>query len=237
MRADMFEEDIIKQAVKLAVENDYEKQVINLPKEEEHVFSEEFESKMEDLLNEYSPNLKKKRKTRWRTRFLLVAIVVFAMSSITVFAFPQVREKFIQYCEKLFSDHTEVQFSPPVEKQNQEIEFKLNTPAYIPKGYELMQEYFRDPPGRYTSVYCNGKGKAFYYEQVKPEVLTDYKHSFDSDGSPAKESELNGYPLYWISNGNGVNHLLYVTEDYVYLAGGLVEYGEMYKLLKSVEIE
>lgn len=92
MPIDVLTEEMIKEAVKIAVEKDYEREVVHIAKENKHTFSEEFAKKMEELLNEYTPNLKRRRKKKMAIKYLLVAILILLMSGMTVLAIPGVRE-------------------------------------------------------------------------------------------------------------------------------------------------
>lgn len=60
MPTDLLSEEVIKEAVKLAVIRDYEREVLNLLEEDKHVFSVEFERKMEELLMDYTSDLKRR---------------------------------------------------------------------------------------------------------------------------------------------------------------------------------
>ena len=119
MPTDLLSEEVIKEAVKLAVIRDYEREVLNLLEEDKHVFSVEFERKMEELLMDYTSDLKRRRK-KMPIKYLLVAILIFLMSGMTVLAIPGVRDRIAKYCEMLFSDHTDVKFELPAEKTERE---------------------------------------------------------------------------------------------------------------------
>lgn len=96
---------LLENAVKIAVEKDYKKEVTDFSERDSHTFSPAFEEKMQPLLHRESPIRYRKRL---KFRYLLVAILVLLFGGMTVLANPDVRERIGKYFEQLFDDHTDV---------------------------------------------------------------------------------------------------------------------------------
>ena len=234
MPTDLLSEEVIKEAVKLAVIRDYEREVLNLLEEDKHVFSVEFERKMEELLMGYTSDLKRRRK-KMPIKYLLVAILIFLMSGMTVLAIPGVRDRIAKYCEMLFSDHTDVKFELPAEKTEREEEFEIHKPTYIPKGYKFYEEEYSEEFESYWCCYINKQETAVHFWQELPEKLKMWDISITSNGDPAKEFELNGHPVYHLVDEKGASTLIYVKEDYIYMVSGRVNVEELIKILESIK--
>lgn len=189
---------------------------------EEHVFSRKYRLKMETLIRtEAKQKNTMRRSGKLRFRYILVAALISIMMATTVMAYEPLREKVFQIIEKLFSDHTDVTFEE-IEggaENGSEIqdEFVIFEPAYIPDGYELVDEGITEALKSHIYVYMNEKEKAFFFSQ---DLAGEFDVSFTSDGKSAKEIPINGRTAYWIQDDEGYNTVLYVYEEYVITIAG-----------------
>lgn len=221
---------LLENAVKIAVEKDYKKEVTDFSEKDSHTFSPAFEEKMQPLLRRESPIRYRKRL---KFRYLLVAILVLLFGGMTVLANPDVRERIGKYFEQLFDDHTDVSLDAP--EQHKEKEFVKVKPTYIPEGYELIEKAYNKQTQEYILSFVNENGYALHYTQSIPEQWENSPNSITSNGVPAKTLDIGGFPGYLLSDEHGVYSLIYVTDNYIFYASGKVDSEELIKIIQSLQ--
>ena len=97
---------------------------------EEHVFSEGFEKRMDAFFAQRRESQKKRRRTR---RLLIAAAAVITALAATACAVPEVRESIAGFFVKVFGDHVEYA-EPAVTKDSIEEEYGL---VPVPEGFEV----------------------------------------------------------------------------------------------------
>lgn len=229
---DIFTEDLLEQAVKIACEKDYVNEVSGISKDV-HTFSEEFEVKMKELIAP-SKVQKAKRKLKKRHYLLVAILVVFMIAGTTALAVDEIREQIFEYFESLFSDHTDVYF----ESKEDEIKTTLPReeimkPEYIPEGFQMEEEIYDEKVGRYMQIWIDKRGYSLTYTQAIKDYWND--GSFTSEGKPAEQIEVLGDKAYCISDEKGVNSILYERDGYIFETGGLLSEVELTRILESLE--
>lgn len=220
---------LLEDAIKIAVEKDYKKEVTDFPKKDSHTFSNSFEEKMYPLLHRESPIQYHKPL---KFRYLLVAVLVLLFSGMTVLANPDIRERIGKYFEQLFDDHTDVSLDAP--DQPKKKEFVKVKPTYIPEGYELIDTEYDSTFETYSLIYENKDEKTFYYEQSSVKSFEDSSVSISSDGTPAQKFDIGGFPCYLLSDEYGFYTLIYITDNYVFQVGSENSSDELIKVIKSL---
>ncbi|WP_461815752.1 DUF4367 domain-containing protein [Faecalimonas sp.] len=223
---------LLEDAIKIAVEKDYKKEVTNFPQKDSHTFSLAFEEKMRPLLHRDSIIVYHRPR---KFRYILVAVLVLLFGGMTVLANPDIRERVGTYFEQLFDDHTDVSFDAP--KQAKKQEFVKVKPTYLPEGYELIKKTFNKQTQEYILSFVNENGYALHYTQSIPEQWENSPNSITSDGVPAKKINVGGFPGYLLSDEHGVYSLIYVTDNYIFYVGGKTESEELIKMIKSLQKE
>ena len=223
---------LLKDAVKIAVEKDYQKEVTDFSDKDIHTFSPAFEEKMQPLLQSKSPVRYRKRL---KFRYLLVAVLILLFSGMTVLANPDVRERIGKYFEQLFDDHTDVSLDVP--ENHKEKEFVKVKPTYIPEGYTQIEKTYTKQTQEYILSFVNENGDTLHYTQSLPEQWENSPNSMTSDGVPSKTLDIGGFPGYLLSDEHGVYSLIYVTDNYIFYAGGKTESEELIKMIKSLHKE
>lgn len=228
---DIFTEDLLEQAVKIACEKDYVNEVSGISKDV-HTFSEEFEVKMKELIAP-SKVQKAKRKLKKRHYLLVAILVVFMIAGTTALAVDEIREQIFEYFESLFSDHTDVYF----ESKEDEIKTTLPReeimkPEYIPEGFRMEEEIYDEEFGTYDLIYSNEEGIVLAYSQMVLDEIN--RTSYTSKGDKAKRIMLDSDQAYIISDDKSVKTILYEKNGYVLSIGGLLSEEELIKMLESV---
>lgn len=196
---------LLKDAVKIAVEKDYQKEVTDFSDKDIHTFSPAFEEKMQPLLQSKSPVRYRKRL---KFRYLLVAVLILLFSGMTVLANPDVRERIGKYFEQLFDDHTDVSLDVP--ENHKEKEFVKVKPTYIPEGYTQIEKTYTKQTQEYILSFVNENGDTLHYTQSLPEQWENSPNSITSDGVPAKTLDIGGFPGYLLSDEHGIYSLIYI---------------------------
>ncbi|GAB5613911.1 hypothetical protein JCM37172_10140 [Faecalimonas hominis] len=223
---------LLENAVKIAVEKDYKKEVTDFSERDSHTFPPAFEEKMQPLLHRESPIRYRKRL---KFRYLLVAILVLLFGGMTVLANPDIRERIGKYFEQLFDDHTDVSFDAP--ENHKEKEFVKVKPTYIPEGCTLVDAEYDSTFETYSLIYEDKNERTFYYEQSSVKFFEDSSVSISSDGTPAKKIDISGFPCYLLSDEYGFHTLMYITDNYVFQVGGESSSEELIKVIKSLRKE
>ena len=107
-------------------------------KEEKHIFSEEFNKKIQEIINNinaspvaYPEKSKKRRKIK--VKYFLIAAIIMLLIATTVFAIPSSRE----YIVKKFSDHSTYSV---IDSGDSEYIEKIYIDS-LPNGFKLDREY------------------------------------------------------------------------------------------------
>lgn len=178
----------------------------------DHVFSEDYQKKMDTLMGKSSSRIVYRRRRRMPMKYLLAAVLMALMMAITVVAVEPLREKVVQMIEKLFSDHTDISFGE-TEPMEAPIEFKAHKLKYVPEGYNLAEEELAKEMNYYVCVYTNKEDNSIVYEQ---NLVKEYNSSITSDGSPARKIDINGKEAYVLKDPHGITTVIYVEGKYVF---------------------
>lgn len=207
MSSNVFDENILYQAILLSVDSEIEQ----LEKRTEnfyHTFSDDFKNKMKRMTsNRTSLNFThaERRATRFRWKFLLVAILVLVLSVTTLFANETIRNMIPEF----FSDHVEIHNT---ETSSEEVDFTPILLKTIPKDYEVTFEYMDSY--QYSIRYENSDGFWIDYDQVSNDMDV-IGITYDEKKGYNRTLTINGINVHSISDGNK-NTIFFEQGDYVF---------------------
>lgn len=197
-----------------------------------HVFSDEFENKMEKLLNgsrvtnEKLPEKGHMKKIP-KMRYLLVAILILLMSGITALAYEPIRVKLENFVYTIFPDHLSIEG----DQSNIPTEVEWKYPTYIPEGYK---EILND---------SNEISKELYliYENEEEELLSYIQYTANtssvvtSDGKTIKRLKIGDLDVTITMDEKGVMTAFYENEGWIFEVAGELEIEEMIKIIENIE--
>ena len=206
-------------------------------KEGKHVFSEEFEKNMESvfkgkksILNDVTA---KKRKMKPKFKYLLVAILLFILSSITVLAYEPARHAFKEFFFSVYDEfiliHSEKEEEADKTDATQSLLLK---PSYIPTNYELMDEVVNEALKNIFVMWIDENENVLYYEQRMPQTG---EMVLSSDGDMPTDIKIGEYDGKLISEKDGLNTIFYEENDFLFVMSGFVETDELIHMLLSLE--
>ena len=177
MSKEILPDNLLKESLRKAQElksSAYEKKI---KQEEEHVFSEQYRTKMKKLVDDSSfeqvSNIKPYavKKKSLKLKILLIAAIVMLMGSMTVLAVKPLREMVYQLIEKVFSDNTEVNFRElkneiaSEEKEFTEEDYEFRKIKNVPDNYKLEVEKYNPAICGFFQIFVNDEGQTIIYEQ------------------------------------------------------------------------
>lgn len=204
-----------------------------LPSEEElenyHTFSDEFNIKMEKLING-------ERKKQWYRKLpfinnrvaavFLVGLVVLAVSTFSVEAW---RLKFFDYVLNIQEEYTEIKFNKTDEYvERKDNELVIYKPEYIPKGYEITDE--ETLHSMYIAEYKNAEDKYLIFHQY---TLEGTGMQIDTEGTTLEDITINGSEGYFYHN-KGYNNILWNDGYYGFMISGEISKEDIFKIAESV---
>lgn len=226
---------LVTEREKPVFSHNFEKNIVKLKKEIKH-------TKTADII-EY-PHTTFPRK-RMRLKLALIAIIIMMFGSMTVMAVEPIREKVYQIIETLFPDHTDISFKE-VEEDTQENETDSQAgnfnPAdfpkklkWVPEGFEIYREHVDNMSFTVFQFFDTSNSQQDFqqieYQQVTLEDSSGW--SFTSDGTPAKDIEVNGEKANLYTDEGGYLSIVMIKEGFAYYIGGNVEAEVLIKCLES----
>ena len=216
------------QAFEAVYDERFNEQMSSLDNREPHTFSKKHEKEMAKLI-------KRQRKPYFnlictagrRAACIIVAIVVFSASALSVKA---VREAVFKFITSIFSDHNVV-----------EIEHDSDTsyPETIQEEY-----YISDLPEGFIQSQVDKTDKSFYivysYEErhiiFEQHTLSTFKLNIDNEHNHFEEyTDPNG-TVYKIATSKDNTMIMWSNEDYVFMISSNLNKDDTLKLCKSTKL-
>lgn len=206
-------------------------------KEGKHVFSEEFEKNMESvfkgkksIVNDITAT---KIKTKLKFKYLLVAILLFILSSITVMAYEPARHALKEFFFTIYDEYLVI-FSQNIEKEeNLESKEKIFLkPTYVPDEYELIDESFDETLKYISLIWVDTEGTTLYYEQTSLDMGGVV---LSSDGNEPINIMIGDMEGKLVAEEDGTNTVFYEKEDFLFIASGCIGDEELIQMLLSIE--
>lgn len=132
----------LRDAIELAANEDMEALEQEMKNVEPHTFSNEFEQKMEALLQSEMPRVKKKPRVIPRFAAAAAAVVVVAggigLASGTQLYASETKIPILQWMENFFVTEHDAESSKG--EKSKEVLFRQEQIGYLPEGFELVEE-------------------------------------------------------------------------------------------------
>lgn len=246
-------EDILREAVIRACERENTACGRLTAESEDPVFSDKFEKSIMKLnkttksgkkadIIEYPPIRVSKKSLR--IKIALIAVIIMMFGSMTVMAVEPFREKVYQIIEKLFPNHTDISFdevNETTQDNDTNSQIKSFNPAdfpkklkWVPEGFELYQEHVNKTTFKLFQFFDNSSSQQDFqqieYQQVALENSGNW--SLTSDGTPAKEIEVNGEKANLYTDEGGYHTIVMTKDGFAYIIGGNVEVDILIKCLE-----
>ena len=201
----------------------------SLPNEDElekHIFSEDFEKKMMNLIK-----LQKKSYYQYINtvgkRVASIVVVFILCLFITVFSVKALREPFINFVVETYEKFTSIFVEKDTLDEN--IEFKVMTPQYIPEGY-VAGEPLNDE-NSYMCIYSNSDGTDLIYTQ---NLNGGWQGTIDTENSDYEKIKINSFEgIYYINKG--MDCLVFNDGIYTFHFSGYISKDEIIKIAESVK--
>ncbi|MCR5480576.1 MAG: DUF4367 domain-containing protein [Ruminococcus sp.] len=196
------------QAFEAVYDERFNEQMSSLDNREPHTFSKKHEKKMTNLIKrQRKPYFNLISSAGRRAACIIVAIVIFSASALSVKA---VREAVFKFITNVFSDHNVV---------NVESDSDSGYPKTIQEEY-----YISDLPEGFVQSQVDKTDKSFYivysYEEryiiFEQHTLSNFKLNIDNEHNHFEEyTDPNG-TVYKIATRKDITVIIWSIEDYVF---------------------
>ena len=199
---------------------------------EPHVFSDAFNQKMDQLLNEARPLPDARPKTYLkfintagrRAAVIIVAVITALAAAFSVRA---VREPVIEFFITAYEKYSRIIFDPgetgvsfpdTIEEYYQ--------PEYVPDGYTLIDNYSSTNVSEIT--YSNEKDYLIF-EQF---IISSAQLTVDTEGAEVEIFSVDGREVFFVKTNKGINGILWTDGSYGYQIMGAIGKEELIKMMK-----
>ena len=173
---------------------------------EEHIFSEEFESKMNKLIKEHEKKISKNKFSKYLKIASISTLIILLSNFFNVVSHAGFRD-IINIFTNVFSTHTSIEFS----KKTNSYYIKLLKPSYIPKGYKKIEE--AEDKYAYEVVYKNSDDLELTYTCKS---INSNTFIFDTENADVEDLKINGENAKLI-NKNNLLTLYYKNENWFFI--------------------
>ena len=202
---------------------------------DKHIFSKSFEEKMlfifkgkKKIENEIDPL---KIRAKPKIKYVLVAILLFVLSSMTVLAYEPARIALEKIIFSVFDDS--LLFRPDMEKtEENEGDIIFLKPTYIPESYYLMEEYISPAKTNITLVWIDENENTLFYEQ---RIAQGGDLRLSSDGAIPIDIDIGGKNGKLIVENDGTKTIFYEEGDSIFIITGVINEDEMINILMNLE--
>ncbi|MEG1059824.1 MAG: DUF4367 domain-containing protein [Clostridia bacterium] len=180
----------------------------NIPKDDEieHVFSKEFESKMDSLIKEQEKKSSRKNLLKY-IKIASISTLIIGLSGFFNISSHASLKDIINNITSIFSTHTSIELS----KETNSYNVKLLKPSYIPRGYKKVNETTDEYT--YEVVYKNNDNLQFAYTCKS---INNNTFIFDTENADIKNLKINNKNATLI-NKNNLLTLYYENENWFFI--------------------
>lgn len=247
-------EQELKDAIASACEADYEC-AMAAPK---HHFSRTFRKKIKELLQ---PGMGKHTipalyPVHGRRRVIVVVAVLVLLLGTTVTGRSFFQSLLGKYILTGYTDHVQLNLGEPEnlemvaiednEKNTMEIgtepdseedfEFVCRKPQWVPEGYTLEREEYKENFQLYQNNYVNNDGKTLWYHQMCNDTVSNFGVS--SNGSEQQEVMIENFKGYFIPDDvldEERGNLVWEDGKYLYLIAGDLTKEELIRMAETIK--
>lgn len=205
-----------------------------LPTDEElsHItFSEEFEKKMQKLINRQKKFYFTWFNTVGKRVAAIILVILLSFATIT-FSVKALREPVIRFFVETFEKFSNVIFVNEKSEQDIIVDFTFEKviPTYFPEGYEFESDFEFDDA--YQATYANSSNSVIIYSQ---QINADLILQANTENVTYQDITINDYPaIYYFNKGTGT--VILSDEKYVFTVEGTIEKEELIKIAESIKI-
>lgn len=247
-------EQELKDAITLSCEADY-KHAMAAPK---HRFSRTFRKKIKVLLQ---PGMGKRTipalyPVHGRRRVIMVVAVLILILGTTVTGRSFFQSLLGKYILTGYTDHVQLNLGEPEnlemvaiednEKNTMEIgtepdseedfEFVCRKPQWVPEGYTLEREEYKENFQLYQNNYVNNDGKTLWYHQMCNDTVSNFGVS--SNGSEQQEVMIENFKGYFIPDDvldEERGNLVWEDGKYLYLIARDLTKEELIRMAETIK--
>lgn len=223
----------LRASIEMVTDEDMKKLEEDMKNVEPHTFSDEFEKKMEALLENPMPKAKKKVYSipRYVAAAAAVVLVVggFGIAGSTKMYASETKIPVLQWMENFFvTEHDTDQMKG---EKSSEVLFGQDQIGYVPEGFELVEEISRQSKVSYT--YKNVED-----EYIVLNVYSDKLLSGIDNQDILKNQGINadGLEYWYMYKSESMEHIftwLGKNEEF-YALRGTIDQEEMQKIMNSI---
>jgi len=192
-------------------------------------FSENFENKMQKLINMQKKSYFYLINTVGKRVAIILAAIIIGLTA-TTFGVKAIRETVIEFITETFERFTKV--SVESEELDEQPELVKAAPTYVPEGYIIESEV--DIDGLYKIEYSSqGKIGFIRYNQKFGDGTINNLDTEDIEYEKININFFEGIKY----NKNGVNKVVFVDETYMYTVYGEISFEELIKMSESIKTE
>lgn len=219
-----FTDDALKNAVIKA--DRYEMEALPVDNEIDHVFSHDFEKKMQKLIRRSKKGNAIRGQAFWRRRAgaLIAAIIILIASAMSV---PAVRASVIEFITEVYEQFTHIFFDESRSPRDATDEFTIYEPILIPEGFEMVNKITN---GLVLLEY-EKEDEFVSYSQQRLKNVSMY---INTEGVELEELVFKGFSARYYSN-KGVQNLLWHDGEYMYMVSSTLDRATVFKIADSVE--
>lgn len=205
-----------------------------LPTDEELsgiTFSEEFERKMQKLINRQKKFYYYWFNTVGKRVAAIILVLLLSLTTIT-FSVRALREPVVSFIVETFEKFSNILFINDESKDtNVDLKFEKVTPTYITEGYTLDYEF--DDVSLYQARYFNSdKTSNITYIQL---ISDDSILQVNTENVSYNNIEINNFKAVSYSN-KGINTVVLHAKDYAFIIEGNISMEELIKIAESIKI-
>lgn len=169
----------------------------HLPSDKElqnqYQISKRFDRKIVHLIRDERRAPWMRSLVRYAKRAAVFFLALLIAAGTTIMTVSAAREWFFKVISQMFPTHTELQYGPTEESQEDE-PFVAYAPSYIPEGYELKDGPRVREQTRLVQIGYKGSGS----RTIRYTQSFDGGSSIDTEGSHTETVELNGRDALYI---------------------------------------
>ena len=247
-------EQELKEAIASACEADYER-VMAAPK---HHFSRTFRRKMRKLLQ---PGMGKRTlpeiyPVHGRRRVIMVVAVLILILGTTVMGRGFFQSPLGKYILTGYTDHVQLNLGEPEDLEmvaienttkdmtesgtepdvEEEFEFVCKKPQWVPEGYSLEREEYKEDFQLYQNSYTNNDGKYAFYQQMRNDRVDNI--GISSNGSEQQEVMIENIKGYFIPDDvqdEEKGNLVWEDGKYLYMIVGDLTKEELIRMAETIK--
>lgn len=227
-------EEMLTQMIKSACELEYEEIEKRIKTEYPHIFSDEFNQKMDCLVmmeeDDGREQLDPDHPIHFRIRYVLVAVLLLVLGTSTVFGDTFFSEKIKDFVYKVFPQYIMIE-SDRAEGVSELSVDRWKSPSYIPERFSIVNEEKNEETGLHTMMWSDSENHTLSYMQAGLNMTM----AVTSNGEKPKEVMIGSTVGKLSIDGEGNRSLFFEKDEEVFTIVGSVSEEEIIKIAESIQ--